>query len=108
VRKHHGDERLLAELNGASCRSKERHPSKAHALAVGRRILREGGARERRVLVAYKCRTCGCWHNGNTDRRRVTDPQSIARATRATDAPPTLLERQLAFVLAHVMADASE
>lgn len=94
MRKHHGSETLLAELNGSGCRSKERHPSKAHALAVARRILRTGVQHERRVLVAYKCRTCGCWHTGNTDRRRVTDPQSIAHADSATP-----LERALADAL---------
>lgn len=98
MRKHHGNALLLAELNSSACRGKERHPSKGHALAIGRRILREGGGRDRHfVLNAYKCTTCGYWHNGNSHRRHHVDPTSIARLD---PSPATLLELQLAAVLA--------
>lgn len=96
MKKHHGDQALIAELNTQGCRSKDRHPSKAHALAVGRRILREGGEYDRRVLAAYKCHVCGYWHLGNTRADQVRDVDAIAR--RHDDAP-TRLERQLAEAL---------
>lgn len=96
MRKHHGNEALLSELNTAHCRGKERHPSKGHAKAMGRKILAQGGGRGRLLLVAYKCATCGSWHNGNSPRRLVRDDTSIARIDRS---PATLLEHQLAAVL---------
>lgn len=99
MRKHHGSETLLAELNSSGCRSKARHPSNGHAKATARRILREGGGRARLVLNAYKCATCGYWHNGNSPRRLVRDDTSIAHADAATP-----LERALADALRPYLA----
>ena len=104
MRKHHGNEQLLAELNSSGCRTKVRHPSKAHAMAAGRRTLtdptngdyeRRSGIDQRRfVLTVYKCKVCGYWHCGHSHRRHQPEATSIVHAV---DATP--LERALADAL---------
>ncbi len=107
MRKHHGNEQLLAELNANACRSKERHPSKRHAIATGRRILEQGTAPGRNfVLNAYKCRTCGYWHTGNSHRRHHVDPASIVRVDEDRYLAPAM--RQLLTIPAEYCYDARD
>ncbi len=95
MRKHHGDERRIADLNGSACRGKTRYSSKAHAKAAGRLKRRDDAFVERDhfLLVAYKCRVCSCWHVGNSHRRHDVNRDAIIQR----EATP--LERALAEAL---------
>lgn len=87
----HGDQAAMAALLGNGCRGKVRHPSKHHALAVGRNTVANGYQRAGLVLNAYKC-GCGSWHLGHSPRRYLT-PDVMVRST------ATEMERALAKAL---------
>lgn len=48
-----------------TCRGKVPHPSKTHARAVLRNLVRSGTLRATHTLESYHCRHCHKWHLGN-------------------------------------------
>ena len=74
LKKRPWDDHAVGPIDyGNHCRGKVGHSSKAHALSARRRFIEAGTVRNPDTLQAYKCRSCGHWHLGNS-RRRQEEP----------------------------------
>jgi hypothetical protein len=58
---------MSTRTKGRGCDGKQRHDTKAKALAQLRSLQRNYAARG---IVVYRCRHCDGWHVGHRSRRR--------------------------------------